>query len=268
MKKFMLLLLCLLLPMSALCGCGNTSKLDPDNPVTLSIWHVYGSQTESPLNDAIHEFNQTTGKELGVIVNVISVMDSDSIDDTLIASANNIPGSVPLPDLFTAYPRVAEKIGYVIKLIGAAEIDDNSKISAMVAPRLVPNTSLLSGVNDVFNAILVHGDSLDDAIFYGRGAGKLPTASAVVADVIDGVKHLHTNKWVIWEEATEDRVMKAEDCSYRYFVRTSDKTLMDKLPGTEFVGEAEGETVFTTAEMKEADFMDIACGKCAYIRIL
>lgn len=102
----------------------------------------------------------------------------------------------------------AEKIGYVIKLIGAAEIDENNKISAMVAPRLVPNSSLLSGVNDVFNAILVHGDSLGDAIFYGRGAGKLPTASAVVADVIDGVKHLHTNKWVIWEADAEGRVKK------------------------------------------------------------
>ena len=139
MKKFMLLLLCLLLPMSALCGCGNTSKLDPDNPVTLSIWHVYGSQTESPLNDAINEFNQTTGKELGVIVNVISVMDSDSIDDTLIASANNVPGSVPLPDLFTAYPRVAEKIGYE-KLLNWNEYFTEEELDAYVSDFLVEGT--------------------------------------------------------------------------------------------------------------------------------
>ena len=89
-------------------GCGNKVTNDP---ITLTIWHVYGSQTESPLNVMIDEFNQTKGKESGIVISVVSVTNSTAIDDALIASANNEPGAVPIPDLFTAYPRVAEEIG-------------------------------------------------------------------------------------------------------------------------------------------------------------
>ncbi len=162
----------------------------------------------------------------------------------------------------------ADKIGYVIKLIGSAEVDKDGKVSAIVAPRLVSKESQLSDVNGVFNAILLHGDSLGDVMFYGRGAGKLPTASAVVADVIDAAKHLHTNKWVIWSETDEDIMVNPDECVYRYFVRTSDKTLSDKLSRVEIIGTLENEIFFTTGEMKEKDFMEIASGKCAYIRIL
>ena len=162
----------------------------------------------------------------------------------------------------------ADKIGYVIKLIGSAEVDKDGKVSAIVAPRLVSKESQLSDVNGVFNAILLHGDSLGDVMFYGRGAGKLPTASAVVADVSDAAKHLHTNKWVIWSETDEDIMVNPDECVYRYFVRTSDKTLSDKLSRVEIIGTLENEMFFTTGEMKEKDFMEIASGKCAYIRIL
>lgn len=75
------------------------------------MWHVYGSQTKSPLNDAIDEFNDTVGRENGVTVNVVSVTSSSAIDKALSASANGEPGAENLPDLFTAYPRVAEIVG-------------------------------------------------------------------------------------------------------------------------------------------------------------
>lgn len=65
----------------------------------------------SPLNALIDEFNQTKGKESGIVVSVVSVTNSSAIDDALIASAHNDPGAVSMPDLFTAYPRVAEEIG-------------------------------------------------------------------------------------------------------------------------------------------------------------
>lgn len=87
------------------------SKPDSLNPVTLTMWHVYGSQTKSPLNDAIDEFNSTVGKENGVNINVVSVTSSSAIDKALSASANGEPGAEDLPDLFTAYPRVAEIVG-------------------------------------------------------------------------------------------------------------------------------------------------------------
>ncbi|MBR4874353.1 MAG: homoserine dehydrogenase [Clostridia bacterium] len=180
---------------------------------------------------------------------------------------NNIP-TEGITKISTEDVFFADKIGYVIKLIGSAEVDKDGKVSAIVAPRLVSKESQLSDVNGVFNAILLHGDSLGDVMFYGRGAGKLPTASAVVADIIDAAKHLHTNKWVIWSETDEDIMVNPDECVYRYFVRTSDKTLSDKLNRAEIIGTLENEIFFTTGEMKEKDFMEIASGKCAYIRIL
>ncbi len=81
----------------------------------------------------------------------------------------------------------ARKFGYSIKLIGKCE-RIGEKFAVLVAPMLVSNSSLLSGIDDVFNGISVCGNMLGDALFYGRGAGKLPTASAVVADIIDAVR--------------------------------------------------------------------------------
>ena len=82
----------------------------------------------------------------------------------------------------------AEHAGYAIKLIGLIE-NTESGIVATVCPRLVSINNPLSGVNDVFNAIMVTGDAVGEVLFYGRGAGKFPTASAVVGDIIDAVKH-------------------------------------------------------------------------------
>ena len=96
---------------ACLSGCSEKTRPDADNPVTLTMWHVYGSQTKSPLNDAIDEFNDTVGRENGITVNVVSVTSSSAIDKALSASANGEPGAEDLPDLFTAYPRVAEIVG-------------------------------------------------------------------------------------------------------------------------------------------------------------
>lgn len=111
MKKTILLLLCLLSGMLCLAGCAKSDRPSAGDPVVLTMWHVYGSQTESPLNAAIDEFNNTVGKENGITVNVLSVTSSSAIDEALSASANGAPGAEELPDLFTAYPRVAEIVG-------------------------------------------------------------------------------------------------------------------------------------------------------------
>ncbi len=110
MKKIAVLFLSLIILFS-FSGCYENNELSPDDPVTLNMWHVYGSQTKSPLNDAIDEFNATVGKQEGIIINVVSVTSSSAIDSALYASANNEPGADELPDLFTAYPRVAEIVG-------------------------------------------------------------------------------------------------------------------------------------------------------------
>lgn len=102
----------ILLTLMMLTGCQqNSDQLSGSNPVTLTMWHVYGSQTESPLNILIDEFNSTVGTKNGIFISVVSVTNTTDIDAALIASANNEPGSATLPDLFTAYPRVVEKIG-------------------------------------------------------------------------------------------------------------------------------------------------------------
>ena len=93
-------------------GCAQKSMPNAENPVILNMWHVYGSQTVSPLNNVIDEFNNTVGKENGITINVVSVTSSSAIDKALFASANGEPGAEDMPDLFTAYPRVAEIVGY------------------------------------------------------------------------------------------------------------------------------------------------------------
>ena len=105
---FMIAAVCVL---SQLAGCAPTDRPSSENPVTLTIWHVYGSQTKSPFNTAIDEFNNTVGKENGITVNVVSVTSSSAIDKALAASVNGEPGAEELPDLFTAYPRVAQIVG-------------------------------------------------------------------------------------------------------------------------------------------------------------
>lgn len=113
----------------------------------------------------------------------------------------------------------AASAGCVIKLIGHTKLLEDGKISAEVYPALVSKENQLSGVEDVFNAVLVRGDAVGDVMFYGRGAGKLPTASAVVADVIDCAKHLDARKYLFWEDGAKDYVVPAESVKSGFYVR-------------------------------------------------
>jgi homoserine dehydrogenase len=90
--------------------------------------------------------------------------------------------------------------GSKIKLIGRAGRTSNGKIAIYVAPHVIDKTNLLYNVDGVFNGIVVRGNAVGEVMFYGQGAGKMPTASAVVADVIDAVKHEHARKWVYWDD--------------------------------------------------------------------
>ena len=85
-------------------GCYSDRKASSDT-VTLTIWHVYGAQTDSPLNDLIDEFNSTVGKEEGIQVEVTMVSNNNSIHEHVLASANEEPGSSELPDIFCSYPK-------------------------------------------------------------------------------------------------------------------------------------------------------------------
>lgn len=108
MKRILLFLICSIALLAF--GCGTSAKLNPEQPVTITIWHVYGNQTNSPFNDLIDKFNASEGKKQGVIVKVESVSSSNVIDKALYASAKGDPGAAPLPNLFTAYPRVIDNL--------------------------------------------------------------------------------------------------------------------------------------------------------------
>ena len=97
----------------------------------------------------------------------------------------------------------SDVLGYAIKLVASVSKLSNGKILPAVMPMLVSYDSIMSGVNDVFNAVLVYGDGIDQTMFYGRGAGKFPTASAVLGDVIEAVKHKVTVFSQSWESCSD-----------------------------------------------------------------
>lgn len=96
---------CLLLALLFLCtGCSSKTKKE-ETPTAITVWHVYGGQADSPLNDLIDEFNQTVGKEQQINVQVTSVSNTNTIHDLVLAAANGEPGAPELPDLFISYPK-------------------------------------------------------------------------------------------------------------------------------------------------------------------
>lgn len=115
----------------------------------------------------------------------------------------------------------ADKLGYAIKLLGIIKKQDDGNLFIMVSPFLVSKELPISSVDDVYNAILVEGDAVGLSLFYGRGAGKLPTASAVVADVIDCAKHINARKYLYWESSEGEFINDYKDMPCRRFIRIS-----------------------------------------------
>jgi len=115
----------------------------------------------------------------------------------------------------------ASNAGYALKLIGHIKKLEGNKIAARVCPMFIPRESQLASIDDVFNGILVRGDATGDVVFYGRGAGKLPTASAVVADMIDVVRHMDTQSELFWEDGGDDYVIGFAQIETAFYVRAA-----------------------------------------------
>ncbi|MDO4965706.1 MAG: homoserine dehydrogenase [Lachnospiraceae bacterium] len=115
----------------------------------------------------------------------------------------------------------AKKLGYAIKLLASSKKEDDN-FYAMVAPFFVDKLNPLYAVNGVFNAIFVKGNVIGDVMFYGSGAGKLPTASAVVSDVVDATKHLHRNIHSYWSSKKLE-LTSMDEANFKYFVRINGK---------------------------------------------
>lgn len=138
--------------------------------------------------------------------------------------------------------KYAKACGMTIKLLATSKCE-GGKTSAMVAPFMLADTHPLYSVNDVFNAIYVEGNVLGPAMFYGSGAGKLPTASAVVSDIVEMAQNLDKNIMPMWSQEQLPLESK-KDIINRYFVRM-EGMVKDLLP--------EIESVFGTVEMVEAE---------------
>ncbi len=106
MKKIIALILCALMLCGMLAGCSET-PLDPDEPVTLNMWHNYGGDMQNTMDTLIDEFNSTVGKEKGIIINVTAISSSSELNKSLDMIANDDPGAPDMPDIFTGYPKVA-----------------------------------------------------------------------------------------------------------------------------------------------------------------
>jgi len=151
----------------------------------------------------------------------------------------------------------AKKLGKSIKLLAIAD-DRDGKLTVMVAPFMIGESHQLNGVNDVFNAVYVTGNMLDDAMFYGRGAGKLPTASAVVADVIECARNIGRTLPCLWDEE-EVRLADYKEVRRRFFVRVSREqrgSVLNQVGPIKEVAVCDEEFAFITPVMTEKAFDD------------
>lgn len=169
----------------------------------------------------------------------------------------------------------ADSCGYKIKLLGRCLREPEGKVCAFVAPHLVSCENPLAGVEDVFNAIAVTGNAVGDVMFYGRGAGKLPTASAVVADVIDIARDPKRDRGNQWGPSSEDLVVSSDSLTSRWYVRANLSMDQARLACGEILplarsGAPAQEAAFLTQPMTYPQLMDRLAGveTCSVFRVL
>ena len=153
----------------------------------------------------------------------------------------------------------ASELGMVIKLLGVAR-NTADGIEVGVYPMLLEASHPLATVNDSFNAVFVHGDAVDDAMFLGRGAGKLPTGSAVVADIIEAAQNLKRNVPMGWT-GEKQAIESMDQAQFRYFVRVAGSYRNKEQDVKSAFGQVEvielygmDEFAFLTAQMTEGEF--------------
>ncbi len=111
MKKIFLCFLALITLLWCMTGCADDSNLDPRKPVTLSMWHIYGEQTDSPLNQLVQEFNATVGREKGIVIKVTNMMTTPDLKNQLLEAQEGAPGAPSMPDLFSSRPDTVLNLG-------------------------------------------------------------------------------------------------------------------------------------------------------------
>ncbi|MEE1280427.1 MAG: homoserine dehydrogenase [Oscillospiraceae bacterium] len=153
----------------------------------------------------------------------------------------------------------AASISHTIKLIAYCKKLDNNKMQVIVAPMLVNSQSRLSNIKDVFNGVTVLGDAVDEVSFYGRGAGKLPTASAVVSDILECVRLADVKEPPLWNDGSHDVVIDHEKGSFPFFLRfkatdSAKDNLVSLLGEPTLIEEQNNQLLFITNPVMEEKF--------------
>ena len=170
----------------------------------------------------------------------------------------------------------ADKLGCVIKLLGRSVRCEDGTAYAYVAPHLIHKESPLAAVEDVFNAIMVDGNATGEVMFYGKGAGKLATASAVVADMLDSIEHKDNRRRIMWGDGSKKLLRPLDTLRSAWYVRFKGarEDIESILPVESLSEPVEGVFVVQTSKIPTAE-MDAAAEKlnavgkvCAAMRIL
>lgn len=155
--------------------------------------------------------------------------------------------------------KYAEKLGTSVKLFGTSRMKDG-KVTAFVAPVMIDKSNPLYSVSDVFNGIMIKGNMLGTSMFYGSGAGKLPTASAVVADIIEAAQNLTSHVELGWSDEKQS-IEPMDQATFRYFVRIAGSYRNKEQDVKQAFGKVEvfelygmDEFAVLTQEMKEGEF--------------
>ena len=161
--------------------------------------------------------------------------------------------------------RYADKMGMSVKLFGSSSMGEDNLVKAYVAPIMIDRNHPLYMVSDVYNGIMVTGNMLGETMYYGSGAGKLPTASAVAADIIDAAKHVNRNVPMGWNSERQ-AIAPMEANEFRYFIRMAGQpeerlgSLMELDPEEAVTLEGMDEFAVVTRPMLEADFKELTAG--------
>lgn len=162
----------------------------------------------------------------------------------------------------------ADKLGCVIKLLGRTVRCEDGTAYAYVAPHLIHKESPLAAVEDVFNAIMVNGNATGDVMFYGKGAGKLATASAVVADVLDCIEHADHRRRIFWGDGSKNLLRPLDTLQSAWYVRFkgASRDLEALLPVESLTEPVNGVTVVKTRKLSTSEMQDKmeklnACGE-------
>nr|MBQ4319137.1 extracellular solute-binding protein [Clostridia bacterium] len=221
MKHLLFFIISLIL-LLGLTGCGSDTLLDPDNPVTLSYWHVYGEQADSPMNSLVEEFNSTVGLEKGIVVTVTNVTNTSKIGGQLKAALNNEPGASEMPDIFSAHTSHAG-------LLGAENLVDwNEWFTEKELKKFVPEF-LDSGKTDAGLSIFPVSKSSYCLFFNGSQFDRFSAAT--------GVKYEDLATWDGFFDAAAKYYEWSGGkpfCAFDYLIRHVELDLQSKKASPEF----------------------------------